>query len=294
MIKLRSIINPLTRLKKQVDSCAQAFQLSRISIHDCIEKTPRRDDVVVSLTSIPSRLGIVHLTIRSLFAQSHLPRKIILWLHEDLRTQIPKALSSLENEVFEIRYNELNCSHRKLVSSLEIFPEDCIVTCDDDSMYDNAWLENLYASHVLHPLDVIGGKCRRISYSECGELMPYKKWHYTYDRGGSEPCLMAVGFGGTLYPPHCMMKDVTDPKLFLELAPRADDLWFKAMALLNGVNVRTSLVPSKDPVEINRSQKNALRRLNIREDGNHRQWTDICNHYKITPEQVTGAIPTHH
>jgi hypothetical protein len=294
MIKLRSIINPLTRLKKQVDSCARAFQLGRISIHDCIKETPRHKDVVVSLTSIPSRLGIVHLTIRSLFAQSHLPRKIILWLHEDLRTQIPRALSSLENEVFEIRYNELNCSHRKLVSSLEFFPEDCIVTCDDDSMYDTAWLENLYASHVLHPVDVIGGKCRRISYNGSGELMPYKKWHYSYDRGGSEPCLMAVGFGGTLYPPHCMMKDVTDPKLFLELAPRADDLWFKAMALLNGVNVRTSLVPSKDPVEINRSQKNALRRLNIREDGNHRQWTDICNHYKIKPEQVTGAIPTHH
>ncbi len=291
MIKYRSLVNPLTRLKKQVDSCARAFRLSRISIEDCLKNTPRYADVVVSLTSIPSRLGIVHLTIRSLFVQTHLPCKIILWLHEDLKNQIPRALSSLENEVFEIRYNKLSCSHRKLVSSLEYFPEDCIVTCDDDSMYENDWLENLYASHVLHPADVIGGKCRRISYGEGGELMPYKKWHYSHDRGGSEPCLMAVGFGGTLYPPHCMMEDVTDPKLFLELAPRADDLWFKAMALLNGVNVRTSLVPSKDPVEINRSQKDALRRLNIREDGNHRQWTNICNHYKIEPEKVTGAAP---
>lgn len=289
MIKYRSLVNPLTRLKKQVDSCARAFRLGRISIEDCLRDTPQYADVVVSLTSIPSRLGIVHLTIRSLFAQTHLPRKIILWLHEDLKSQTPRALSSLENEIFEIRYNELSCSHRKLVSSLECFPEDCIVTCDDDSMYEGDWLENLYASHVLHPADVIGGKCRRISYGERGELMPYKKWHYSHDRGGSEPCLMAVGFGGTLYPPHCMMKDVTDPKLFLELAPRADDLWFKAMALLNGVNVRTSLVPSKDPIEINRSQRDALRRLNIREDGNHRQWTNICNHYKIAVEQVTGA-----
>jgi hypothetical protein len=291
MIKYRSLVNPLVRLKKRVNSCMLAFRLGRISIEECLKDTPRYADVVVSLTSIPSRLGIVHLTIRSLFMQTHLPRKIILWLHEDLKNQIPRALSSLENEVFEIRYNKLSCSHRKLVSSLEYFPEDCIVTCDDDSMYESDWLETLYASHVLHPADVIGGKCRRISYGEGGELMPYKKWHYSHDRGGSEPCLMAVGFGGTLYPPHCMMEDVKDPKLFLELAPRADDLWFKAMALLNGVNVRTSLVPSKDPVEINRSQKDALRRLNIREDGNHRQWTNICNHYKIEPEKVIGVVP---
>src|SRR5690554_7556478 len=37
--------------------------------------------IVVSLTSIPSRLGTIHLTIRSLLAQSVVPKKIILWLH---------------------------------------------------------------------------------------------------------------------------------------------------------------------------------------------------------------------
>jgi len=79
--------------------------------------------VVVSLTSIPSRLEKLHYTIRSLMAQSHRPEKILLWLHADLKIKIPKPLAILESNLFEIRYNEFTCSHRKLVHSLEAFPE---------------------------------------------------------------------------------------------------------------------------------------------------------------------------
>lgn len=289
MIKFRKLLNPLIRLRKKIKSHSKAMELERLSIEKCMTNAPRYDGLIVSLTSIPSRLAIVHLTIRSLFAQTQLPRKIILWLHEDLKKQIPQSLSSLENEIFEIRFNDLSCSHRKLVSSLECFPEDCIVTCDDDCMYEVDWLELLHASHLLFPNEVIGGKCRRIIYDDAGELMPYKRWRHESQRGISEGCLLAVGYAGILYPPHGLMADVTNRELFLNLAPHADDLWFKAMAVLNGTGVRIASASINDPLEINRSQKFALRRENIREDGNHRQWRQICRHYNLTATQVTGV-----
>ncbi len=37
-----------------------------------------------------------------------------------------------------------------------------------------------------------------------------------------------------LYPPHSLDKIVTNKDLFIKLAPSADDVWFWAMALLQG------------------------------------------------------------
>ena len=78
--------------------------------------------VIVSLTSIPSRLSTLHLTIRSLLNQDKRPKKIILWLHHSLKKEIPKNLAALENDLFEIMYSDLICSHRKLIHSLTLFP----------------------------------------------------------------------------------------------------------------------------------------------------------------------------
>jgi hypothetical protein len=41
-----------------------------------------------------------------------------------------------------------------------------------------------------------------------------------------------------LYPPGTLHPDVCDESLFLKLAPHADDIWFWAMAVLNGTFIR--------------------------------------------------------
>ena len=57
-----------------------------------LKRTTNEIPVVVSLASIPSRLHIVHIVIRSLLAQESRPKKIMLWLHEDLKDRIPKNI----------------------------------------------------------------------------------------------------------------------------------------------------------------------------------------------------------
>lgn len=270
------------KLKELPISLFTAFKLKCKNLSELHGENRESLPVIISLTSIPSRLASLHLVIRSLLLQSKLPEKIFLWLHKDLRNQIPQNLEKLIGKRFEIRYVDLTCSHRKLVHALELFPESVIVTCDDDLMYDPTWLERLYVDHLKYPRDVIAHECREIKYHS-KELAPYKEWKTQTEPGVTSDWMMPIGYGGVLYPPNSLFKDVTNSELYLKLAPRADDLWFKAMSYQNGTLTRRSLQPGKKPIPILGSQKVSLKHTNVRENGNFDQWKAICNYYRIHP-----------
>ena len=87
------------KVKEIPISLYSQIKLSSISKEKFIEKK-EQIPVIASVASIPSRLGIVHLTIRSILNQSVLPKKIILWLHKDLKNKIPSKLKKLEGDIF--------------------------------------------------------------------------------------------------------------------------------------------------------------------------------------------------
>lgn len=270
------------KLKEIPQSLLTAFSLKKrkpIELHHSIEN---RVPVIVSLTSIPSRLPIIHLTIRSLLLQKALPEKIILWLNFDLKDQLPKSLAELQGTGFEIRYVELNSSHRKLIHALEVFPTKTIVTCDDDLMYDSTWLLRLYQDHQRYPNAIIAHECRSIAYDAEGNTLPYTSWKTARDKDFTEKWLMPIGYGGVLYPPSSLYRDVGNKDLFLKLTPYADDLWFKAMSYLNGTQTRRSSAPGNKPIPIIGSQKISLKRDNVKNNGNYLQWIALCKHYGIT------------
>lgn len=238
--------------------------------------------VVVSLTSIPSRLGTLHLTLRSLMAQTVRPQKIVLWLNDDLKSDLPKSLIDLQSTLFEIRWSALTCSHRKLIHSLEAFPNSVIVTCDDDSMYAPNWLESLWNTHKTESNAVIGHACRQIMRDEHHALLPYKQWPFLRgDATTSNYTLLPIGYAGVLYPVKALDDRTTDTALFMQLAPKADDLWFRAMAFLKGTRVMRSHKPCDEPVPIIGSQKHALLKTNVREDANRLQLNGICQHFGV-------------
>lgn len=267
------------KLKELPVSWWKARRLTGLTTDDLRNAGVPRLPVIISLTSIPSRLEIIHLTIRSLLVQSYAAEKIILWLHESLRDHLPRSLSDLECDVFEIRYVNLTCSHRKLIHSLDLYPEKIIVTCDDDLMYDSTWLQRLHQSHVQYPRDIIAHECRLIKFTDSGKPSAYSEWKTEARTNITEPWLMPIGYGGVLYPPHCLFDDVQNRDLFLRLTPKADDLWFKAMSYLAGTNTRRSANPGKKPTPIIASQKDSLKKTNVRQDGNYQQWLALCEHY---------------
>ncbi|MER3376411.1 MAG: glycosyltransferase family A protein [Allomuricauda sp.] len=236
---------------------------------------------VVSLASIPSRLGIVHITIRSILDQSVLPEKIILWLHQDLKDRIPKKLSKLTGERFSIQFTNYSSSHRKLVEPLKIYPSKVIITCDDDMMYRKNWISNLYKAHLENPDCIIGNQTRCISYTDNNELLPYKNWSSGTDSCPNPKAVLPIGAGGTLYPPHSLDDRALDQEVFLKLAPKADDLWFKAMSLLKGTLSVKSKYTIKEPVPIWGSQKVSLKKSNIEGDKNRTQWLALTDYFKL-------------
>lgn len=235
--------------------------------------------VLISLTSIPSRLKKVHITIRSILHQSKQAKKVILWLNEKDKNHIPKSLSNLVGTTFEIRYTPLTCSHKKLIHTLELFPDDIIVTCDDDFIYNYNWLEKIYKQHLQHPKAIIGNFTRQIQYDVNGNLLDYKKWKHQQPE--NKKTILAIGAEGILYPPKSLSPIATDINLALELAPKADDLWFKAMALLQGTEVFQATDKPKGLIPIFGTQKVSLKKENIDKNRNLDQWKALTDYFKL-------------
>lgn len=237
--------------------------------------------VIVAMTSIPSRLSIVHLVVRSLLNQQVLPKKIVLWLHKDLQNRLPQKLFKLQGDTFEIRYSDLTCSHRKLIYALEQFPDDIIVTCDDDLLYRKSWLKNLYDEHLNNSKAILANQTRYISHDGNGTLLPYKQWKHENGKHFNQKAVLPIGAGGVLYPPHSLDKKTTDQNLFLKLTPKADDLWFKAMALLKGTDAYLVENKTKSPIPIFGSQKQSLKKTNVDGDKNRVQWLNVTEYFDI-------------
>jgi len=269
------------KVKEIPVSIFHSIRLSFRSVKHLKEPNASALPVIISLTSIPSRLHTLHLVVRSILDQQTKPEKIILWLNQTLQHNIPKKLKQLEGSIFEIRFSDLHCSHRKLIHTLSCFPHHTIVTCDDDLLYRRDWLNILYSTHLKQPNAIVAHQTRHIRYNENNELLPYKNWNYPEKENFNPKAVLPIGAGGILYPANTLDKRVTDVTLFMKLAPKADDLWFKAMALLLDSRAIQTKNPPKYPIPIIGSQTYSLKRDNIKGDKNRVQWNALTKHFHI-------------
>ena len=176
----------------------------------------------------------------------------------------------------------MTCSHRKLVHSIASYPEDIIITCDDDLMYRKNWLSIFYKEHKNHPKSIIGNHTVHINHDENGTPLPFKQWKYPETAKINDKAITPIGAWGVLYPPKSLSNLVLDEKLFLHLAPKADDLWFKAMAIVQGtVSIQATKTP-KEPIPIAGTQKIALKRENLGLDKNTEQWNALEKHFNLS------------
>ncbi len=205
----------------------------------CNEK--RATQIIVSLTSYPERMYDIKYTLYSLLNQSLKPDRLILWLakeqYPNLEGDIAPSILAMKSNGLEIMWCEDIKSYKKLVPSLKLFSEDIIVTADDDIYYPEDWLEKLYNSYLKNP-KVIHAHRAHIVKVEDGAIAPYNDWEQkTYVELPTYYAFPTSG-GGVLYPPHSLCEKVLDKDIFLKIAPKADDVWFWAMALLNSTKVQ--------------------------------------------------------
>lgn len=230
-LKNTNIISSLNMLNKISKNTARG-----------ITHKKRQLKIIVSLTSYPARIEEVSYTIYSLLEQSLKPDEIVLWLGHDKfpnkEKDLPDMLLNLRKRGLSIKWCKDIRSYTKLIPTLKLYPDDIIVTADDDIYYPKDWLEKLYQSYQKHPAEIHCHRVHKITFDSQRHILPYKEWIQCYMTDYPTYTNFLTGVGGVLYPPHSLYKDVLKSSLFLKLAPYADDIWFWAMAVMKGTKIR--------------------------------------------------------
>ena len=198
-------------------------------------------ELIVSLTSYPARFATLHLTLRSLLAQSVRPDRLLLWIAHGDANLLPKAVRALEEQGLSIRLCDDLRSYKKLVPALDAFPNAFIVTADDDLYYPPPWLAGIIEGVDVAVPAILARRAHRLKLTPDGRIKPYLSWDWDVqdDRAyGPSPDIMPTSGAGALYPPHSLHPIVTDRSVFKRLCPDSDDLWFYWCARMAGTPLR--------------------------------------------------------
>ncbi|GAB3944766.1 glycosyltransferase [Corynebacterium tapiri] len=258
-----------------------ANRLSRVRIP---QKSPH--NVVISLTSHGGRLRHVHLTLESI-ARGNLQAPVVLWLDEkDFHAPWPRSLQRLVDRGLQVRCSDGSYGpHTKYWSTFRELAGTGtrVVTIDDDMIYPEWLLERMLFIGQLRPDCVVPYRAHRIEL-RAGRIMPYKKWS---PANTSDASLLhfATGVSGVLYPASFVDFVVAQGDAFMELSPRADDVWLHLCALRSGHQIRQVFSRPRSFAVNPPAQREALVRGNTMGGGNDAQ---IAQAY--TPEDVAHLV----
>lgn len=251
---------------------------SRIGVSDK-KRTP---PLIVSLTSFNERFNKLHLCIESLLQQSIKPDRLILWLSYAEKDRIPPTITRLSDRGLEIKFCEDIRSYKKIIFALLEFPEALIATADDDIFYPKTWLADLYLSYQKEPQFIHCHRAHLMTKTQQGSLKPYKEWKFCANGiQGPSLLLFPTGEGGVLYAPNMLNQQVTNVDLFRELCPTADDVWLKAMSLLNAIPCKKIAANSKSFIQIKGTQSKALWKENTEQNKNDIQINSVFEHFSL-------------
>lgn len=248
------------------------------------QKADRSPKVIVSLTSYPDRLDNIYLCLKSLLLQKSKPDRIIVWFGSDTKEEdLSSEVLSLKDYGIEFRYDDkLNLKpHKKYFYAIQEFPEDIVITVDDDSVYPSSTISSLLKSYSEHPDAVSARRVHLITFDKNEKIMPYSEWKHEYRRCRTESNqLLAVGVGGVLYPPGIFDERAFDITNIQEMCLAADDIWLKSMELLNGIKVVWVPCFFSHPPAL--SSKSSLGQTNVGAGKNDVYLSKMFEHYDIT------------
>lgn len=244
--------------------------------------------IIASLTSYGDRIHTVNMTIETILNQTLKADKVILWLSEDefSMNTIPQALHKLALNGLTIKFCKDLKSYKKLIPTLKFFPNDIIITFDDDVLYKNNIIEKLYNSYLEEPNVIHCMRGHKMTFDANIKLQPYNNWSMLSNCFQSKYEIFPTGVAGILYFPGCFNNEVFNEERFLTLAPHGDDIWFKAMSLLQGVKSKI-VMQTEEEIDnlsfIDNTQTNGLwSQINqFEESGNDKQIKAVFEYYDI-------------
>lgn len=259
-----------------------------------LNREQRETPITVSITSYPGRISSVHHTIATMLCQTVKPDRVVLWLGEDKfpnkEHDLPKNLLKLCEFGLTIGWTRDIRSYTKLLPAMKEYPDDIIITVDDDNYYKLDLVERLYKAHLDDPECVCSQVAMRMEYDASGQLVSYGDWDVVYDKVSKSFANHLMGFGGVLYPPHVMPDETFNESAFKKLAPTTDDLWFWAMVVMNGRLIKTLNINTIDIIMDPMAGGDPLTPINKDPiTGQDAQLRNILNAYPVVEQRLKQA-----
>ena len=197
--------------------------------------------IIVSVTSYPARINSLADVLETVFNQTRKADKVILWLAENQfpAKEIPESLDHyVEEQKLSIRWCDDLMSHKKYFYAFREYPNDLVITIDDDLLYSPTLIEKLYQSYLLHPYAVSAFRTH-LMLLENGEVLPYSEWikEYSLHIGDESMLLFATSGAGTLFPTYLFNLSLLDEGAIRQNCLYSDDIWLKLMQIADNIPV---------------------------------------------------------
>lgn len=192
----------------------------------------------------------------------------------------------MEKRGLEIKFCDDLKPHKKYFYTMQQFPENYVVTIDDDVIYPENLLELLWNASIKFPNTIICTWSHTIRFDKNGDFLPYTNWkNIKFEE--PEFNLVPIGCGGVLYPPHCLNSEVFNKEKLIKKSLYTDDLWLKTMATIN--NTKSFDCNIYDIIYFNTffTKKNGLWKKNVlTTNRNDTSWNNLILEYPILRDKL--------
>lgn len=256
----------------------------------------REKNIIVSLTSFPGRINECFFSLKSIFAQSVKPDKIILWLAESQFPdhKLPSNINILISKGLEVRFCEDLRSHKKYYYILqEQKTNELVITVDDDIIYHPDTIKRALSKHYEYPQAIVCNEAKIIKLdSSSRSLASYNTWK-SASNGKKQPEIYKYSIltgSGCLYPYGIMPRETFDKQKIKNIAFTADDLWITFIAKLHKIDVVPTDYVAKPYTTIDCSQKTHLAQVNCIGSGNNDTIMRFFDTYPNLKEELIEAL----
>lgn len=234
------------------------------------------------MTSYTKRFQTLDLCIKTLLNQTVKPNKIILYIANAEKNEVPRKILELKKYGLTIKYVENDLRpHKKYYYAMKEYSDCIIVTVDDDVLYDKHLIEKLLETHNRFPKAIVAGRARVINYDQ-NTFKPYNEWNLIENVERPSMNLLATGVGGVLYPPYLLnvdkLLDIDEINKYIYV----DDLWLKTIEILSGIpTVLCNPKVDRKRIVIPVAQKNGLTQKNVFENQNDMYWEKLNSEFDL-------------
>ncbi len=236
---LHIILDPILKLINAIRSFI-LYWIRFITLKNGLnKKEPRDKRIIVSLTTFPKRIHSCAIVISYILSQTVKPDKIILYLAEEQFPdhKIPLLLQKEIKKGVQVIFCDDLKSHKKYYYAIKDFPDDIIITVDDDFIYRADLIELLIKGYKKEPNAVSCLHASEITFTD-QNINTYSSWKNIDELFNPSLKKVAIGLGGVLYPPHSLHPEVFNKGAIIKNCINADDLWLKTMEVMNNIPVQ--------------------------------------------------------